>query len=214
MKTRVMKTRVTVMNFDNFIFNAGNKAIDRMNSISLEIDSTNTGRMVNVINSMKRSLDRYREYSDIGFFGRMFKNDLEIKANLTISIINLDIALNDGTSVLKSLHHQYEVLNSFRDSIDMIFNELEEDIQHIDSIVNDLELDGSTKARLLRKRDDLLSAQILSKNNALQFELAKNNISILIEKFNSIEKILAPAIRQSMQLKKSEFTLLVNTMMK
>ena len=46
---------------------------------------------------------------------------------------------------------------------------------------------------------------ILAKTNAIQYDLCKANIGILIDKFISIEKVLRPALEQNVKFSKSQF---------
>ena len=62
--------------------------------------------------------------------------------------------------------------------------------------------------RLLRRKTDLTSAQLLCANSAAQFELSMSNASTLIDKFNTIEQILKPVITQNIQLTKEMSRLL------
>ena len=65
--------------------------------------------------------------------------------------------------------------------------------------------DAYEAQRLVRKKNDILSAQILAKTNAIQYDLCKANIGILIDKFISIEKVLRPALEQNVKFSKSQF---------
>ena len=71
--------------------------------------------------------------------------------------------------------------------------------------MQDDQYSDSDKQRLLRRKNDLLAAQTLSSTTAMQYELAKNNIGILIDKFTAIEKILKPAIEMNMKINNDEF---------
>lgn len=188
-----------------YMFTIGNDTIEKMNKIKVEIDSTDLDQMSGVIIILKNSVDRYKEYSDIGFFKKMFTNKLEIQANITIAVINFENALEKGDVIRKRLIEQYSLFENCSSDLKKIYDEFNDRIKEIDDLLSTNTVDHNDANRLIRRKNDLISAQLLSANSAAQFELSKANVATLIDKFESIEKILKPVITQNIQLSKEMY---------
>lgn len=187
------------MSFDiEFI---GNKNISQLSDITIDLPTEDINKMSSVLENIKKSVDRYKKYSNIGFFGKLFTRDIIIKAQLSISIINIELALKNGINIKKILIDQYNNLCVAQESINSI--DISSDIDMIDEYIKNNGSSSNDSARLLRRRNDLESAKLLMHNNLMQFELAKNNILMLIDSFNTIENILGPALKQSSSLDKN-----------
>lgn len=193
------------MDTNTGIFAVGVTTIDKMNTITMEITSDNLERMSSVIVNLKSAVEKYKKYSTIGFWGKIFKSDIEIKANITIAVIDFENLLDKGSNLVTVLSNQYESFAKLYDSLKDLHTQFDEDIKLLESYMQDDQYSDSDKQRLLRRKNDLLAAQTLSRTTAMQYELAKNNIGILIDKFTAIEKILKPAIEMNMKINNDEF---------
>ena len=71
--------------------------------------------------------------------------------------------------------------------------------------MNDTQYSDSDRQRLIRRRNDLVSAQLLAQTTAMQYELSKNNIGILVDKFNAIGNVLKPALEMNMKITSNDF---------
>ena len=188
------------------IFVVGNDTIDRMNSLSgYSIEDTHSNKMVNVIEGLKRSVDRFHDYSNIGYFRKMFTSAIEIEANIKIAHVEFETLLKNGASVFDQLKHQYSSFGRLYKDLKDTTEQFNEDIRLIEEYMKSEDASAADIQRLMRRRDDLISAQILSNQTAMQFDLCKNNVGILMDKFSSIEKVLKPALEQNMKFSKSEF---------
>jgi hypothetical protein len=107
--------------------------------------------------------------------------------------------------VLSRLQNQYNLFDALYIDLKKIYDTFTSDILLIEDFMRDNELSTYEAQRLVRKKNDILSAQILAKTNAIQYDLCKANIGILIDKFISIEKVLRPALEQNVKFSKSNF---------
>lgn len=188
------------------IFDVGNDTIDRMNSLSsYSIEDTHSNKMVNIIEGLKRSVDRFHSYSNIGYFKKLFTSAIEIEANIKIAHVEFETLLKSGNVVSVMLKNQYASFGKLYKDLKETTEQFNEDIKLVEEYINSDEASASDIQRLMRRRDDLISAQILSNQTAMQYDLCKNNVGILMDKFSSIEKVLKPALEQNMKFSKSEF---------
>lgn len=185
-----------------YMFTIGNDTINKMNCIKVEIQTNDIDQMSRVIGTLKSSIDRYKKFSNVGFFKKMFSSKLEIQANITISVINFESALDSGHSVRERLQKQYDSFEKSSIQLKNIFDEFSKNLEELNTYIERTDIDHHAKERLLRRKNDLMAAQILCSNSAAQFELSMSNIITLIDKFTTIEKILKPVITQNMQLTK------------
>ncbi len=194
-------------NIDVFII--GNDTIDKMNELSssVSLEDTNSAKMVSIISGLKKSVDRFHTYSNIGIIKKIFTftTDIEIEANIKIAHIEFETLLKNGSFILSQLQNQYDSFDTLYIDLKKIYDTFTSDILLIEDFMRDNELSTYEAQRLVRKKDDLLSAQILAKTNAIQYDLCKANIGILIDKFISIEKVLRPALEQNIKFSKSNF---------
>lgn len=198
------------MNITVNVFEIGNDTIEEMKSMSSDQSNENLESMAKVINGLKSSVEKYHKYSTIGFWGKLFTSDLEIKANITIAMINFESNLEKGSVFLNRLKTQYEQFDNLYHRLEQINQKFSDDIEKIDSIINEMEAGSVDQQRLMRKKNDLISAQVLAHHTAQQHALSKNNVSILIDKFMSIENILKPIITQNIKLSNSDIFKLTN----
>lgn len=188
------------------IFDVGNDTIDRMNSLSsYSIEDTHSNKMVNIIEGLKRSVDRFHSYSNIGYFKKLFTSAIEIEANIKIAHVEFETLLKSGNVVSVQLKNQYASFGKLYKDLKETTEQFNEDIKLVEEYINSDEASAADIQRLMRRRDDLISAQILSNQTAMQYDLCKNNVGILMDKFSSIEKVLKPALEQNMKFSKSEF---------
>lgn len=185
-----------------YMFTIGKDTIEKMNSIKVEIKTDNLDQMSKVINNLKSSIERYKKFSNPGFFRKLFSNKLEIQANITISIINFENSLDNGAEIRKKLQNQYDSFQESMNQLKNIFDEFSKNIDELNSYIENHEISAHERDRLIRRKNDLTSAQLLCANSAAQFELSMSNTSTLLDKFNTIEQILKPVITQNMQLTK------------
>lgn len=185
-----------------YMFTIGNDTIEKMNSIKVEIKTDNLDQMSKIIGILKSSIDRYKKFSNPGFFRKLFSNKLEIQANVTISIINFENSLDNGDEIRKKLQNQYDSFQNSVDQLKNIFNEFTKNLEELNEYIENKEISIHERDRLLRRKTDLAAAQLLCANSAAQFELSMSNTITLIDKFTTIEQILKPVITQNMQLTK------------
>lgn len=185
-----------------YMFTIGNETIEKMNLIKVEIKTDNLDQMSKIIGTLKSSIDRYKKFSNLGFFRRMFSNKLEIQANITISIINFENSLDSGHDIRNKLQKQYDSFQNSVDQLKNIFNEFSQNLEELNDYIENKEISIHERDRLLRRKTDLAAAQLLCANSAAQFELSMSNTITLIDKFTTIEQILKPVITQNMQLTK------------
>lgn len=185
-----------------YMFTIGNETIEKMNLIKVEIKTDNLDQMSKIIGTLKSSIDRYKKFSNLGFFRRMFSNKLEIQANITISIINFENSLDSGHDIRNKLQKQYDSFQNSVDQLKNIFNEFTKNLEELNDYIENKEISIHERDRLLRRKTDLSAAQLLCANSAAQFELSMSNTITLIDKFTTIEQILKPVITQNMQLTK------------
>lgn len=190
------------------MFTIGNDTIEKMNSIKVDIKTDNLDQMSKVINNLKSSIERYKKFSNPGFFRKLFSNKLEIQANITISIMNFENSLDSGEEIRDKLQNQYESFQESMNQLKNIFDEFSKNIDELNIYIEKNEVSPHERERLLRRKTDLTSAQLLCANSAAQFELSMSNASTLIDKFNTIEQILKPVITQNIQLTKEMSRLL------
>ena len=191
------------------IFIVGNDTIDKMNELSssVSLEDTNSAKMVSIISGLKKSVDRFHTYSNIGTIKKIFTftSDIEIEANIKIAHIEFESLLKNGSFILSQLQNQYDSFDTLYIDLKKIYDTFTSDILLIEDFMRDNELSTYEAQRLVRKKNDILSAQILAKTNAIQYDLCKANIGILIDKFISIEKVLRPALEQNVKFSKSQF---------
>ena len=191
------------------IFIVGNDTIDKMNELSssVSLEDTNSSEMASIISRLKTSVDRFHTYSNIGTIKKIFTftSDIEIEANIKIARIEFESLLKNGSVVLSRLQNQYNSFDVLYIDLKKIYDTFTSDILLIEDFMRDNELSTYEAQRLVRKKNDILSAQILAKTNAIQYDLCKANIGILIDKFISIEKVLRPALEQNVKFSKSQF---------
>ena len=191
------------------IFIVGNDTIDKMNELSssVSLEYTNSSEMASIISRLKTSVDRFHTYSNIGTIKKIFTftSDIEIEANIKIAHIEFESLLKNGSVVLSRLQNQYNSFDALYIDLKKIYDTFTSDILLIEDFMRDNELSTYEAQRLVRKKNDILSAQILAKTNAIQYDLCKANIGILIDKFISIEKVLRPALEQNVKFSKSQF---------
>ena len=191
------------------IFIVGNDTIDKMNELSssVSLEDTNSAKMVSIISGLKKSVDRFHTYSNIGTIKKIFTftSDIEIEANIKIAHIEFESLLKNGSFILSQLQNQYDSFDTLYIDLKKIYDTFTSDILLIEDFMRDNELSTYEAQRLVRKKNDILSAQILAKTNAIQYDLCKANIGILIDKFISIEKVLRPALEQNIKFSKSNF---------
>ena len=191
------------------IFIVGNDTIDKMNELSssVSLEDTNSSEMASIISRLKTSVDRFHTYSNIGTIKKIFTftSDIEIEANIKIAHIEFESLLKNGSVVLSRLQNQYNLFDTLYIDLKKIYDTFTSDILLIEDFMRDNELSTYEAQRLVRKKNDILSAQILAKTNAIQYDLCKVNIGILIDKFISIEKVLRPALEQNVKFSKSQF---------
>jgi hypothetical protein len=191
------------------IFIVGNDTIDKMNELSssVSLEDTNSSEMASIISRLKTSVDRFHTYSNIGTIKKIFTftTDIEIEANIKIAHIEFETLLKDGSFILSQLQNQYDSFDALYIDLKKIYDTFTSDILLIEDFMRDNELSTYEAQRLVRKKNDILSAQILAKTNAIQYDLCKANIGILIDKFISIEKVLQPALEQNVKFSKSQF---------
>ena len=197
--------KVPNMDMNTGIFAVGVKTIDKMNTISMEISNEDAEQMSNVIMGLKNSVEKYKKYANIGWWGKIFTSALEVQTNMTIAVLDFENLMKKGDALTKSLSSQYDAFYSLHADLKNLHDQFDADIQLLDGYLKDDQYSDSDKQRLLRRRNDLLAAQTLSTTTAMQYEMAKNNIGILIDKFIAIEKILKPAIEMNMKLDSSQF---------
>lgn len=201
------QTEIIDMNHDmnTGIFAVGTATIDSMNKITIEISNDGSDRLAKVITGLKSSVERYKKFSQVGFFGKMFTSDIEIQANITIAVIDFENLLDKGANIITSLNSQYNGFTSLYDDLKNIHDQFDQDIIQCDTYLESADVSQSDKQRLVRRKNDLISAQLLAKTTAMQYELAKNNIGILVDKFTAIEQVLKPAIDMNMKISTTEF---------
>ena len=191
------------------VFVIGNDTIDKMNDLtsSISLEDTNSNKMVSIISKLKKSVDRFHSYSNIGTLKKIFTftTDIEIEANIKISHIEFENLLKNGSFILNQLQNQYDSFDNLYVDLKGIYDKFTSDILLIEDYIRSNELSTYETQRLIRRKDDLLSAQILANTNAIQYDLCKANIGILIDKFISIEKVLRPALEQNIKFSKSNF---------
>ena len=191
------------------IFIVGNDTIDKMNELSssVSLEDTNSSEMASIISRLKTSVDRFHTYSNIGTIKKIFTftSDIEIEANIKIAHIEFESLLKNGSFILSQLQNQYDSFDTLYIDLKKIYDTFTSDILLIEDFMRDNELSTYEAQRLVRKKNDILSAQILAKTNAIQYDLCKANIGILIDKFISIEKVLRPALEQNVKFSKSQF---------
>ena len=110
------------------IYEIGNDTINAMKKASLDIDTNNINDMSKVINNLKSSVEKYHKYSNIGFFGGIFYSEIEIKANITIAMINFESNLEKGETVLKNLENQFYHIQDLHDNLQKINSQFEQDL--------------------------------------------------------------------------------------
>lgn len=188
------------MDMNTGIFAIGVKTIDKMNTITMTVSNEDAEQMTKVILSLKGAVDKYKKYSSISWIGKIFTSALEVQANMTIAVLDFQNLMEKGGNLTVKLSKQYDSFYKLHEDLKELNENFNNDIINIDDILKDPSYSDSDKQRLLRRRNDLLAAQTLARTTALQYELAKNNIGILIDKFTAIEKILKPAIEMNMKL--------------
>lgn len=187
------------------IFIVGNDTIDAMNTLTTKVrESSDSAKMVSVINGLKKSVDRFHSYSNIGFFKKMFTTNIEIEANIKIAHIEFETLLKNGSNIYSQLKSQYESFDMLYRELEEVHNKFNDDIEFIENYLATSNPSQSDIQRLIRRKEDLISAQLLAKTTAMQYDLCKNNIGILMDKFNSIEKVLKPALEQNIKFSKKE----------
>lgn len=201
------QTEIIDMNHDmnTGIFAVGTATIDSMNKITIEISNDESDQLAKVITGLKSSVERYKKFSQVGFFGKIFTSDIEIQANITIAVIDFENLLDKGANIITSLNSQYNGFTSLYDDLKNIHDQFDRDIIQCDTYLESDDVSQSDKQRLVRRKNDLISAQLLAKTTAMQYELAKNNIGILVDKFTAIEQVLKPAIDMNMKISNTEF---------
>lgn len=197
--------KVTDMDMNSGIFAVGVKTIDKMNNISIEITNDNSERLSLVINGLKSSIEKYKKYSTIGWWGKLFTSDIEIQANITIAVIDFENLLEKGDKLVIQLHEQYNTFNALYKNLKTLHDNFNDDIALVDTYLNDTQYSDSDRQRLIRRRNDLVSAQLLAQTTAMQYELSKNNIGILVDKFNAIGNVLKPALEMNMKITSNDF---------
>lgn len=185
----------------NELFQSGNDQIKQMNRIVSDdsVSNSTMAAMGNVIVSLKSSIERYKKYSTIGPIKKMFTSDIEINARIIIAQYEFEKYLTQGATISQTLQNQVEQCDTMYRDLEGIQRSFSIAIQQIDDNISKFN-SRHEYDRLLRKRDDILSAQIMCQNTAVQCKLLQNNINILIDRFHSIEMILKPAIEMNMKL--------------
>lgn len=186
-------------------FDIGTDTIKEMNSISASIDNVYGEQMSRVISNLKTSADRFKKYSTMGVIGKMLNSSLEIEANITISVMNFETYLNKGANISEHLERQYKMYGEMYTRLNQIHDKFENDITTIEDLIVNSGASDSDIQRLVRKKNDLISAQTLCNVTSIQYDLSKENTAILIDKFRSIEQVLKPAISQNLKIGSSDF---------
>lgn len=189
------------MESEEYVFSIGKTTLAEMSHSTKILSDEAVNNMSAVIMNLKDSLDRYRKFSTIGFFGKMFTSKLEIKANITISLIQFEMNLEKGSNYQDRLQVQYESFKQLKNKASNIVSKFNDDLDQLDQLLATPN-HGYDIQRIVNRRNDLVAAQLLMINTAAQYDLAITNINILIDKFDSIEQILKPLIEQNEQILK------------
>ena len=181
------------------IYYIGDDTIARMNKI-VKTSSNFDNEMGDVIIRLRNAIDRYKKYSNINWWLRLWYSELEIRAKVSISMIEFDSLLKKGKLIQTNLLKQYQVFEDSRNQLISLNEMFNDDIALIQDYVKDRTVTEAEYERLNRRINDLIAAQTLCHTTSLQYDLAKNNIGMLVDKFNSIYNVLAPAMQMNTQL--------------
>lgn len=202
--TNISSIPIEDVDMNTGIFSVGVSTIEKLNKISLEIKTDNIDDMVSTVNTLKLSLNRFKKYTEIGWFGKLFTSDIEIKANISISMFEFENMIKKGAILRSNMECQYNTFGELHTNLKNLFEGFNEDLIQIDSYIADPQYSNSDRQRLQNRKNDILSAQMLCTTTSMQYNLAQNNIGILIDKFNAIESILKPAMEMNAKILSSE----------
>ena len=148
------------------IFIVGNDTIDKMNELSssVSLEDTNSSEMVSIISGLKKSVDRFHTYSNIGIIKKIFTftSDIEIEANIKIAHIEFESLLKNGSFILSQLQNQYDSFDTLYIDLKKIYDTFTSDILLIEDFMRDNELSTYEAQRLVRKKNDFLCVGVLA----------------------------------------------------
>lgn len=197
------------------VFDLINVNLDLINSKSKKLDSINSHiGMSNLISNLSNVLNRYKKYSDIGWFGRLFTNDTIINANIVLCQFEFKSTMNKGVVIKKNIDKDIESLNQMIVECANIGTKFQATYDDLQLMLDDENIGEYQKNRVSRKMNDILSAIILVENNVAQIQLIMNNIYAINDKYESIDNILRPALERNVKLSCGEHNLLLGTLLK
>lgn len=197
------------------VFELINVNLDDINSKTKKLDSINSHiGMSQLITNLGRVLTRYKKYSEIGWFGRLFTSDTIINANIVLCQFDFKLSMNKGIIIKKNIDSDIDTLNQMIAECVEIGGKFKEAYNQLESMLNDVNIGEYQKNRIHRKLNDILSASILVDNNIAQIQLIMNGIYAITDKYQSIDSILRPALERNIKLSGSEHNLLLGTLLK
>lgn len=192
-----------------------NVNMDLINVKSNKLDTINSHiGMSNLISNLSKVLKRYKKYSGIGWFGRIFTNDTIINANLVLCQYEFKSTMIKGVVLKKNIDADITALKQMIDECGEIGVKFKETYDRLELMLNDSSIGEYQKNRVSRKMNDILSAIILVENNIAQISLIMNNIYAINDKYESIDSILRPALERNIKLSGNDSNLLIGKLLK
>lgn len=197
------------------VFGLINTNLNVVNSKTTKLDSINSHvSMSNLIHNLSNVLTRYKKYSEIGWFGRLFTNETIINANIVLCQFEFKSTMNKGVAIKNNIDRDIAALNEMIEECLHIKNVFQESYDKLEALMNDENTGEYEKNRISRKLNDVLSAMVLVENNIAQIKLVVSNIYAINDKYESIDSILRPALERNIKLSKGDHNLLLGTILK
>jgi len=197
------------------VFGLINTNLDVVNTKTNKLDSINSHiGMSNLIKNLSNVLNRYKKYSEIGWFGRLFTNESIINANIMLCQFEFKSTMNKGLVIKKDIDKDISILNEMIEECLYIKKVFQETHEQLNQLLDSDSIGEYDKNRVSRKINDVLSAIVLVENNIVQIKLVMSNIYSIKDKYESIDSILRPALERSIKLSKGDHNLLLGVILK
>lgn len=167
--------------------------IQRSNKTTSYVIDVNTKSMAHSIDLVLNGSQLLKDYSEIGFFRKLFLSDIEISANKKIAIMDIESGINKCEVESKKLEKIIEELKSQIDRISNIQKEIESDIPMIEQYIV-AHKDSYDIGRISNHLNDIHSLVLMNDMSIKQTQLSISNSQILIDKFKSIKSVLLPSL--------------------
>lgn len=167
--------------------------IKRSNKTTSYVIDVNTKSMAQSIDLVLTGSRLLKEYSDIGFFRKLFLSEIEISANKKIAMMDIESGIDKCEIESEKLEKVIEELKTQIDHISRIQEEIQSDIPMIEQYIL-AHKESYDIGRISNHLNDIHSLVLMNDMSIKQTQLSITNSQTLIDKFKSIKSVLLPSL--------------------